>query len=151
MKKILFIAFVISLMLAFSLCILAEEYDVEATTIEDITGTIEQAQDGDTVNLILNGDLILEKGIQIVAFTDHDVFIRHNDLTDENFLALNGYEVEINKDTGLQRPMHRSVTTHICLVALSPDITTPACLHRSKYLILINHSFQLLSIKRRMS
>ena len=89
MKKILFIAFVISLMLAFSMCILAEEYDVGATTVEDITGTIELAQDGDTVNLILNGDLILEKGIQITkALTINLYFngyqISYTDAPDKN-------------------------------------------------------------------
>ena len=30
-------------------------------------------------------------GYSIVAYTDHDVFLTHNHLTDENFLALNGF------------------------------------------------------------
>ena len=41
--------------------------------------------------------LYKEKGYSVVAFTDHDVFLQHNDLTDGEFLALNGYEMEINQ------------------------------------------------------
>lgn len=29
-----------------------------------------------------------------MAYTDHDVFIAHDELNDENFLALHGYEME---------------------------------------------------------
>ena len=34
-----------------------------------------------------------EKGYQVIAFTDHNKLIPHNDLTDENFLAINGLEI----------------------------------------------------------
>ena len=37
-----------------------------------------------------------EKGYFVVAFTDHEVFVPHNDLTDENFLAINSYEIAVN-------------------------------------------------------
>ena len=40
-------------------------------------------------------ELYKSNGYSIVAFTDHDVFLTHNDLTDSDFLALNGYEWEI--------------------------------------------------------
>lgn len=36
------------------------------------------------------------RGYSIVAFTDHENFYTHNDLTDENFLAVNGYEIDIS-------------------------------------------------------
>ena len=71
-------------------------------------------------------------GYSIIAFTDHDIFITHNDLTDENFLALNGYEIEVNKKT--VEPGESSKTCHICLVAKNKNIETPVCLHRSDYL-----------------
>lgn len=71
-------------------------------------------------------------GYSIVAFTDHDIFITHNDLTDENFLALNGYEIEVNKNT--VEPGESSKTCHICLVAKNKNIETPVCFHRSDYL-----------------
>ena len=36
-------------------------------------------------------------GYSIVAYTDHDILIPHDDLNDENFLALHGFEMEINE------------------------------------------------------
>ena len=32
-------------------------------------------------------------GYSAIAFTDHEAFITHNDLTDDSFVALNGYEL----------------------------------------------------------
>ena len=40
----------------------------------------------------------MEKGYSVVAYTDHDILIPHDELNDENFLALNGFEVEIDDD-----------------------------------------------------
>lgn len=40
--------------------------------------------------------MYMEHGYSIIAFTDHDFFHTHNDLTDDNFLALNGYEMAIH-------------------------------------------------------
>ncbi|HOU10780.1 MAG TPA: CehA/McbA family metallohydrolase [Clostridiales bacterium] len=37
------------------------------------------------------------RGYSIVAFTDHERFFRHNNLTDGRFLALNGYEIDISQ------------------------------------------------------
>lgn len=65
----------------------------------------------------------MEKGYSAVAFADHDVFVNHNDLTDENFVALNGYEMEVDLFTQYARPHHRAKTCHMCLVASSPNIT----------------------------
>ncbi|MBO7187312.1 MAG: hypothetical protein J6V68_02840 [Clostridia bacterium] len=77
-------------------------------------------------------ELYKSLGYSIVAFTDHDVFIPHNDLTDENFLALNGFEVEIDDDK------RHPITTekkrcHLCFVALDKDIKNQVCWHREKY------------------
>ena len=38
-----------------------------------------------------------EKGYSIVAYTDHDIMIDHDDLRDGEFLPLLGYEIEINE------------------------------------------------------
>lgn len=38
-----------------------------------------------------------EKGYSIVAFTDHEVMVPQNDLTDENFLAFTSTEISINQ------------------------------------------------------
>lgn len=37
--------------------------------------------------------MYMEKGYQVIAYTDHGKLIPHNDLTDENFLAINGLEI----------------------------------------------------------
>ncbi len=58
-------------------------------------------------------------GYSIVAYTDHDVFIPHNDLTDETFLALNGFEMEIGEPG--DAPWHARKTCHICFIALDKD------------------------------
>lgn len=39
-----------------------------------------------------------EKGYSILAFTDHDIFIPHNDFSDENFLAINSHEIEVSEN-----------------------------------------------------
>ena len=39
----------------------------------------------------------MEKGYSIIAYTDHDVLIPHYELNDENFLALNGVELEFDE------------------------------------------------------
>ena len=40
-----------------------------------------------------------EQGYSILAFTDHEIFVPHNDLSDENFLALNAHEIAVNEFT----------------------------------------------------
>ena len=78
-------------------------------------------------------ELYMKLGYSIVAFTDHDVFIPHNDLTDDNFLALNGYEMEINEDKDEDYPYIK--TCHMCFIALEPDNFIQCCWHRNKYLL----------------
>lgn len=69
-----------------------------------------------------------------MAYTDHDVFIPHNDLTDENFLALNGFEVEIiNKYAST--PLRDVSRCDLCLIALEPDNFIQPCWHRTQYLL----------------
>ena len=77
------------------------------------------------------------KGYSVIAFTDHDVFVNHDDLTDEKFLALNGYEMEFNhaeKPTDNSRRSGKK-TAHFCFIALDKNMKTPCCLHREKYYI----------------
>lgn len=73
------------------------------------------------------------RGYSIVAYTDHNTLVSHNDLSDESFLALNGFEVDI-LDELRGRPINHVKTCHICLVALSPDNLTQVCFHRKKYI-----------------
>ena len=74
----------------------------------------------------------MANGYSIVAYTDHDVLIGHNDLTDEKFLALNGFEIGINDPQASSWENTRAV--HLCLIALSPENLTHPCWHRTKYL-----------------
>ncbi len=59
-----------------------------------------------------------ERGYSVVAYTDHHVLVRHNELTDENFVALNG--LEIGAIDGA--PKKRRKNCDFCLIALSPEI-----------------------------
>lgn len=72
--------------------------------------------------------LYTEHGYSIVAYTDHDVLLDHSDLCDDEFLALNGYEMEINEGCGLSR------CCHLCYIALKKDNLRQVCYHREKYL-----------------
>lgn len=65
-------------------------------------------------------------GYSILSITDHDIFLTHNDLSDDEFLMLNGYEITIASSN--------STTCHLCLVSLDKDKTVPVCYHRTKYL-----------------
>lgn len=71
------------------------------------------------------------RGYSIVAYTDHDLMLPHPELCDDDFLAMNGYEMEVNAISGAD--WITSKTTHMCLVALTPDIKTQVCWNR-KYL-----------------
>lgn len=70
-------------------------------------------------------------GYSIIAYTDHDVFLHHDDLRDETFLPLNGYEVEITEFTPDRADLF---TCHLCFIAKDEQMRTPVCWHRSKYL-----------------
>ncbi len=65
-------------------------------------------------------------GYSVLAITDHNVFVPHNDLTDDDFLMLNGYEVNVG---GKNR-----VTCHICLVACDKDNDIDRFYHRTEYI-----------------
>lgn len=73
------------------------------------------------------------KGYSVVAFTDHDSFLpQHARLSDESFLALNGYEVaftEAEEQPG--RNMCRAC--HLCLIAKEPDNLRQVCWYHSKH------------------
>ena len=54
-----------------------------------------------------------EKGYSIVAFTDHEYLALHNDLSDDSFLALNGYEVSVTESVTDERPAPKCKTYHM--------------------------------------
>lgn len=76
-------------------------------------------------------DRYKSQGYSVVAFTDHCVLIGHPELKDEDFIPLNGIEIEVveNGDEPIPRRKHN----HICYVALEEDNVTmpflsPGCI-----------------------
>ena len=77
-------------------------------------------------------DYYMANGYSIVAYTDHDLFVPHPELCDENFLALNGYEMEFY-DYGTTEDFNIMRTTHINMVALDKDMKLQPFFHRKRY------------------
>lgn len=65
-------------------------------------------------------DMYKKNGYSAVCFTDHEVLIGHEELCDEDFVALHGYEMAIKKDpyssTGSFMPVY-----HFNFIAEKPD------------------------------
>ena len=57
----------------------------------------------------------MARGYSVIAYTDHDVLIPHQDLTDESFVALSGYELEIDREGNPPK------CCHMCMIALDPE------------------------------
>ncbi len=71
-------------------------------------------------------ELYQKYGYSIVAYTDHEVFMPHNELTDESFLALNGYEGSAYDSKG-STAFHVRKTTHICFIAKKDSQSIQPC------------------------
>ena len=78
-------------------------------------------------------DRYKSEGYSVVAYTDHDIMIPHLELCDDEFIALTGYEVEINQTSQDTDSLYKKVC-HMCFVAKTPDIKNQVCWHREKYL-----------------
>ncbi len=61
------------------------------------------------------------KGYSVIAYTDHELMVPHPDLNDPDFLALNGYEIEIMDDYPLGSTFKYRKTCHVCLIAMDPN------------------------------
>ena len=62
----------------------------------------------------------MERGYQVMAFTDHRVYRDHMELDDENFVTIPAVEVDVNEDTP-ERLRGRDRTYHINLFDTRPD------------------------------
>ncbi|MBE6701930.1 MAG: hypothetical protein E7585_00740 [Ruminococcaceae bacterium] len=80
------------------------------TTVSDGTATPEETKAG-----------YMAHGYDIVAFTDHEVFVPQNALTDERFLAINAVELAIND--GWPGGFKYNKSTHLNLYAMDPEKT----------------------------
>ena len=68
------------------------------------------------------------QGYSVLALTDHEVFLPHNELSDESFLFLNGFE------TGAWQTMPGQIKNFEAgMIALDKDIVNHPLWHRSKY------------------
>lgn len=76
-------------------------------------------------------DIYKSLGYSIVAFTDHDLLIAHDELCDDTFLPLHGFEMEINDDAP---DFLYAKSCHICFIALNPDNLIQPCWHKELYL-----------------
>ena len=63
-------------------------------------------------------------GYSVIAYTDHNIMLPHPDLTDDSFLALTGYEINIStpRDENGNTPGGYK-TCHICLIAPNAEDT----------------------------
>ncbi|MBQ7548079.1 MAG: CehA/McbA family metallohydrolase [Clostridia bacterium] len=59
----------------------------------------------------------MQRGYSVIAYTDHDEFYRHNELTDDSFIAINSFEAGITEDTDWQNRK----CYHFCCFARDPD------------------------------
>lgn len=71
----------------------------------------------------------LSRGYSAVAFTDHEILYDHSDLTDENFVAINGYEVATNNDRSPD-PLLRHQSAHFNFIAKDPSNLTQIAYNR---------------------
>ena len=71
-------------------------------------------------------ELYKSHGYSVLAYTDHDIFIPHNELTDDEFVALSGFEAHFNKNNS-QPGLANEKTCHICFIAGKSDIVEQPC------------------------
>lgn len=65
-------------------------------------------------------EVYMQEGYDIVAFTDHRTYKWHQELMDENFVALAAYEVDLNETFKVARDFSRIKTYHINLYDTNP-------------------------------
>jgi len=76
----------------------------------------------------------MKRGYSIVAYTDHEHIISNAHLTDENFVAITGFEMNIGEGGIPWNPTTRQFyrTTHLNLYATTPDNDVTICASREK-------------------
>lgn len=74
----------------------------------------------------------MEKGYSVVAYTDHHIMAPHNDLTDENFVALNGVEFGVNNFVEGKVIYKCRKNCDLCMIALEPDNHNQPCWNKDQ-------------------
>ena len=75
--------------------------------------------------------MYIAEGYDAVAFTDHEALILHDDLTDDRFVALNGYETAIKEYEG-KTDSHMKVH-HLCLIKRRPMDDVAVCFYPENF------------------
>ena len=85
----------------------------------------------------------MAQGYSVIAYTDHHVMVPHSELTDENFVALIGWEMGFGEPDpealaryGAENPAAQKYYARncdICAIAPAPDALEQPCYHRTKY------------------
>ena len=75
----------------------------------------------------------MAEGYSIIAYTDHRVYHWHKELTDENFLALAAYEVDMNEWPDIPDSFDRVKTYHLNMYDKHPEAGKTAVLPERRY------------------
>ena len=70
--------------------------------------------------------LYKENGYSVLAYTDHDILISHNELTDSDFVALNGFEAQFN-GSNKYPGMWNEKKCHICFISGKQNMIKQPC------------------------
>jgi hypothetical protein len=68
-------------------------------------------------------ELYKSHGYSVISFTEHGKFFNHNDMTEKDFLVLNGYEPSVTEDIPDDPAYHFKRTCHMCMIALDKERT----------------------------
>lgn len=71
-------------------------------------------------------DLYKANGYSVLAYTDHEILIPHNELTDDSFIALSGFEAQFDENNRYPGRAHEK-KCHICFIAGTPDMVKQPC------------------------
>lgn len=69
-------------------------------------------------------------GYSVVAYTDHNIMVPHPELQSDDFVALTGYEIDVEEKVPTELPSIK--VCHFCLVALDPEIKKQVCWNRAE-------------------
>ncbi len=73
-------------------------------------------------------------GYSVLAIPDHEILLAHDYLTDDSFLCLHGFEMDVGqKDNPENKPFRCVKSCHIGFIALEPDNLIQPCYNREKY------------------
>lgn len=78
-------------------------------------------------------ELYKRLGYSIVAYTDHDILLCHDELTDKDFLALNGMEFDITEKDPGKPVFSQRRTCHFCIIAIKKDNVIAPCWNTERY------------------